>query len=150
MNNIIRPISKKPIPKDAKKVFSGELFEIYQWQQRLFDGTYAIFEKVKRITDSVNVLLITDNNKIVLTKQQQPGMNEFIGVVGGMIDRGELPMQALEREILEESGYKASTYKILTAIHPIEKVDWVIYTFIARNLTKTTSPNLDSGEKSNL
>jgi len=147
MDDIIRPISKKPIPKDAKKVFSGELFEIFQWNQKMYDGSYATFEKAKRITDSVNVLLITDDNKIILTKQQQPGMQEFIGVVGGMIDEDEYVLQAIERELLEESGFKANKITMLFAIHPIEKVDWAIYTFVARNLKKIADLHLDNGEK---
>jgi len=147
MNEVKRPISKKPIPEDATKIFDGVLFEVYQWQQKIFDGTYATFEKVKRITDSVNILPITIGYKIILTKQEQPGMTPFIGVLGGMIDKGEYPLQAVERELLEESGYKANRLESLFAMHPMEKVDWVIYTFIARDLKKIAKLNLDNGEK---
>ena len=34
---IIHPISEQPIPENAKKVFSWKLFDVYQWEQELFD-----------------------------------------------------------------------------------------------------------------
>ena len=45
---IEKPQSKQPIPINAKKVFQGIIFDVYQWEQKLFDGTVATFEKLKR------------------------------------------------------------------------------------------------------
>jgi hypothetical protein len=45
---IDRPISKQPIPNHARIVFHGQLFDVYQWEQKLFNGKTAIFEKIKR------------------------------------------------------------------------------------------------------
>ena len=45
---INRPQSKQPIPANAKKVFHGVIFDVYQWEQEMFDGTKEIFEKLKR------------------------------------------------------------------------------------------------------
>ena len=50
---IKRPQSPRPIPPDAKRVFKGKIFEAYQWEQELYDGTKTIFEKLAR-DDSVN------------------------------------------------------------------------------------------------
>ena len=36
------------IPKNATKVFSGKTFDVYQWEQEMFDGSKKIFEKLKR------------------------------------------------------------------------------------------------------
>ncbi|MEI7603954.1 MAG: hypothetical protein WCJ19_02970 [bacterium] len=54
-----RPPISQPIPEDAVKVFSGVIFDVYQWQQLQFDGTYATFEKIKR-NDVALVIPIMD------------------------------------------------------------------------------------------
>ncbi|MBU0975310.1 MAG: NUDIX hydrolase [Patescibacteria group bacterium] len=148
--NIKRPESKQPIPKNAKKVFSGILFDIYQWEQKMFDGSTATFEKAKRPADSVNVLPITKEGKIILCKQEQPQEIPFISALGGRLDAGESPLDTARRELLEESGYEAKDFILLNATHPDIKVDWVCYTFIARSLKKVSSINSDSGEKISL
>ncbi|HEY4513381.1 MAG TPA: hypothetical protein VJH06_02610 [Candidatus Paceibacterota bacterium] len=80
--DIQRPISKQPIPDDAKRVFKGVIFDVYQWEQEMYDGTKAIFEKLKR-PDTVVVFPVLPDGKIILTEQEQPGKKPFIGATGG-------------------------------------------------------------------
>ena len=146
---INRPKSKQPIPDNAKKVFSGVLFDVYQWEQELFDGTKTLFEKLKR-PDTVVVFPVLDDGKIILTEQEQPGKEPFIGTTGGRVDEGEDILEAAKRELLEESGYEASEFILWDAQHPTSKIDWIVYTFIAKGLKKVADMNLDAGEKINL
>ena len=44
---IQRPKSKQPIPENAKRVFKGIIFDVYQWEQELYNGSKAVFEKLK-------------------------------------------------------------------------------------------------------
>lgn len=37
------------IPPNAQRVFSGKIFDVYQWPQPLFDGSIATFEVAKRL-----------------------------------------------------------------------------------------------------
>ena len=143
---INRPKSKQPIPDTAKKVFSGALFDVYQWEQELFDGTKATFEKVKR-PDTVVVFPVLDDGKILLTEQEQPGKEPFMGAAGGRVDDGEDILGAAKRELLEETGYEASEYILWDAQQPTSKIEWVVYTFIAKGLKKVGDLNLDAGEK---
>ena len=143
---INRPKSKQPIPDNAKKVFGGVLFDVYQWEQELFDGTKTLFEKLKR-PDTVVVFPVLDDGKIILTEQEQPGKEPFIGATGGRVDEGEDILEAAKRELLEESGYEASEFILWDAQHPTSKIDWVVYTFIAKGLKKVADMNLDAGEK---
>ncbi len=46
--NIERPASKQPMPDHARRVFRGEVFDVYQWEQEMFDGSKAVFEKLIR------------------------------------------------------------------------------------------------------
>jgi ADP-ribose pyrophosphatase len=144
--NIERPKSKQPIPDNAKKVFKGVLFDVYQWEQEMFDGTKATFEKLKR-PDTVVVFPILPDGKIVLTEQEQPGKKPFIGATGGRVDEDEDILSAAKRELLEESGYEAEEFVLWDAQHPTSKIDWVVYTFIAKGLKKVADLHLDAGEK---
>lgn len=143
---IDRPNSKQPIPDHAKKVFEGVLFDVYQWEQELYDGTKTTFEKLKR-PDTVLVFPVMDDGKILLSEQDQPGKATFIGSLGGQVDDGEDILEAAKRELLEESGYEASEFVLWKAEHVTSKIDWVIYTFIAKGIKKVTEQNLDAGEK---
>ena len=143
---IQRPVSKQPIPEHAKRVFKGKLFDVYQWEQTLYDGSKTIFEKVRR-KDTVNILPITSDGKIILSEQEQPGTQPFIGTFGGIIDEGELPTDAARRELLEETGYESDDIVLWDAVQPVEKIDWAIYTFIARNCRKKQEQTTEAGEK---
>ena len=143
---IKRPKSKQLIPENAKRVFKGVLFDVYQWEQELFDGTKTMFEKLKR-SDTVIVFPVLDDGRIILTKQEQPGKEAYFGTTGGRVDEGEDILSAAKRELLEESGYEAEEYILWDAQYPTSKIDWVVYTFIAKGLKKIAEPNLDGGEK---
>ncbi len=143
---IKRPLSNQPIPPHAKRVFKGAIFDVYQWEQKMYDGSTAIFEKLKR-PDTVVVFAVLPDGKILLTEQEQPGKAPFIGATGGRVDEGEDILAAAKRELLEESGYEASEFSLLDARHPVSKIDWVIYTFIAKGLKKVADMDLDAGEK---
>ena len=51
------------IPKNAKKKYKGVIFEIFQWQQKMFDGSFSTYEWLNR-PDTVEVIGITKNKKI--------------------------------------------------------------------------------------
>ncbi|WP_224372342.1 NUDIX hydrolase [Hyalangium versicolor] len=141
-----RPPSAQPIPTDAKLVFRGVLFAVYQWEQRLYDGSKVVFEKVRR-PDTVVVVPVLPDGRVLLTHQEQPGRDPFIGALGGRVNEGELPEEAARRELLEESGCEASELKPWFAVHPTTKVDWVVFAFVATGLRQTTSADLDPGER---
>jgi len=144
--NIERPKSRQPIPENAKRVFKGVIFDVYQWEQEMYDGARTIFEKIKR-SDTVIVFPVLPDGKIILTEQEQPGSEPFIGATGGRIDRGEDVLDAAKRELLEESGYEAEEFILWDAQQPMNKVDWAVYTFIAKGLKKVGDMSLDGGEK---
>jgi 8-oxo-dGTP pyrophosphatase MutT (NUDIX family) len=143
--NAQRPTPKQSIPPDATKVFSGIIFDVYQWPQKLYNGQTATFEQLRR-PDSVNVIPITDEGKIILAKQEQPGMDPFIGAISGRVDRGEKPEQAAKRELLEEGGLRAEQLLLWDATQIAEKLDWTVWTFIAKRCQQTNQ-QLEGGEK---
>ncbi len=141
-----RPRSKQPIPEHAKKVFSGVIFDVYQWEQKMYDGSVETFEKLKRV-DTVNIIPVTSEGKILISEQEQPSIQPFIGTFGGRLDPGESPFKAAQRELLEESGHTSSAWQLWQAFQPLEKIDWAIYTFIAKNCRPVAKISPDVGEK---
>lgn len=133
------------IPKQAKKVFTGEIFDVYQWPQKMFDGSLATFEMIKR-PDTVQIIA-TQNGKIFTTKEIQPNQKRDCGLIGGRVDKGEKPLAAAKRELLEESGMVAKKWKLLKTYQPVYKMDWTIYYFVASDCQVVAEQNLDPGEK---
>ncbi|TSC90367.1 MAG: ADP-ribose pyrophosphatase [Microgenomates group bacterium Gr01-1014_5] len=147
--DIQRPLSKQPLPKEAKRVFKGVIFDVYQWQQKMFDGSVQTFEKLKR-KDTVIIIPITEEGKIILIEQEQPARNPFIGLAGGRINEGENIETAACRELLEETGYETDELVFWDAIQPVGKIEWSVFTFIAKNCRRVNEPQLDAGEKMRL
>lgn len=142
-----RPRSKQPIPPHAKKVFDGVIFEIYQWEQELFDGSKAVFEKGRRKDDTITVIPVTEDGKILLIQDEQPGRPPITVLPAGRLEPGETPDAAAKRELLEETGYETDDLKLLWAHQPVMKLDWAVYFFLARNCRKVAEPQNDPGEK---
>lgn len=134
------------LPNKAKRVFKGILFDIYQWEQEMFDGTTKTFEQIHRAA-SVEVITVVDD-KILVAHQQQPGrMTPYPSLPGGKIEEGETPEQAARRELLEETGYEAGSLTLFSEYHGNSKFIFPEYVFIARDCRRVAEPNLDNGEK---
>ena len=93
-------------PKNAKRVFNGKIFDVYQWRQKMFDGSYRIFERTRMASSAI--LIATVGKKIVVLKQKQPDTDWFLTTPSGRLDvPGERPIEAAKRELLEETGMMA-------------------------------------------
>ena len=134
------------IPSSASCVYSGVIFDVYQWQQKLYDGSYKAFEMLKR-PDTVTIFAIVDD-KILLLEDEQPQRDVLLTLPGGRVDpEDESPLAAAKRETLEETGYSFDNWKLVWVEKPEEKLEWFIHTFIAWGVSGQTEPKLDSGEK---
>jgi 8-oxo-dGTP pyrophosphatase MutT (NUDIX family) len=144
--SLTRPQSTQPLPPNAKKVFQGEIFSVYQWPQPMFDGTTATFEKIVR-TDTVSVIPVTLDQKILILDQEQPALPPFTSLAGGRIDPGEDPETAALRELKEETGCICQKLELWYSTQLTTKLDWAIYVFIAKGCQKVADLSLDGGEK---
>ena len=144
---IIRPESIQPLPHHATNVFKGVVFDVYQWQQKQFDGSFRTFEKLKR-KDTASIVPVTDNGTILVNFEQQPGITKpFYTNPCGEINSGESVIDGAARELLEETGYQAAEWSVWHATQPISKIEWVVYVLIAHGCTKVKEADPGIGEK---
>lgn len=143
---IERPEPVQPIPSHAKRVFQGVIFDIYQWEQEMYDGSKKIFEKARRAAN-VTIFGILPDGKIILTEQEQPGKPLFLAATGGRVEDGEDVLDAAKREFLEETGYEVGEFVVWFTENSLPKVDWPVYVLLAKSLKKVAEPQLDNGEK---
>ncbi len=133
-------------PTDAKRVFEGAIFDIYQWQQPMFDGSTQVFEMTRR-ADTVQVLAIV-GGKVLLLEDEQPHVGMRITLPGGRVDAEDASiMQAAQREAREETGYTFKRWRLVNVTQPVRKMEWFIHTFVAWDTNGRIATKLDGGEK---
>lgn len=134
------------VPKEAKCVFKGVIYEVYQWPQLMFDGSYQTFEMLKR-PDTVKVLAIKDGQLVILN-QEQPGYAAFYDLPGGRHDvEVETELQAGQREMLEETGMVFRNWKLIAASQTSSRIESFLYIYVASDFVKQGAQKLDPGEK---
>jgi len=141
-----RKYRKPLLPPNAKRVFEGQIFDIYQWEQELYDGTSAVFEKGAR-PDTAVVFPVLEDGRILIIEDSQPHRETVLTAVSGRIEEGEAPEDGAKRELLEEAGYEAATWELFYTLAPVEKLDWMNYIFIAKGCRKTKDAKPDAGER---
>lgn len=133
------------LPQNAKRVFKGKIFEVWQWEQKMFDGSMEIFERIKR-SGSVNVIALV-GDKIILQEQEQPHREPFLSLPSGRCDKGEEMKDTAKRELLEETGYSAEEIIFWKGTNLSSSILWKSAYFIAKGCKFIQEPVLDSGEK---
>lgn len=136
----------KPMPPEAKRVFKGKIFEVWQWQQKCYDGTFSTFERLRR-RDYAYVIGVLPDKRIMLVKDEQPDRHEVLTPAGGGVEDGEDPKDAAAREFLEETGYQPAELVFWHSYSPNSKVEMKTFAFIGRGIEKVREPELEGGER---
>lgn len=98
--------------------------------------------------DWVNVVPLTADGRVVLIKQFRVGANGYtLEIPGGLVDPGELPIQAAAREMLEETGYASDDLVYLGKVNPNPALfENICHTFLARGVRRAADQALDEDE----
>lgn len=124
-------------PLDSKPVFDGILLHVRRDTVRLPDGKEATREYIRH-PGAAMIIARPDPDTIILERQfRYPLARHFIELPAGKIDRGEEPLATAQRELREECGYAATTWRHLTTLHPcISYSDERIELYLADGLTQ--------------
>lgn len=134
------------IPVSSLNVFDGNLLHVYQDQARLPDGKIRVREYITH-PGAVVIIPLLNNGELVLERQHRyPLHRDFYELPAGKIDHGEDPLLCAQRELLEETGYAAKSWRYLATLHPCigYSNERLIYYF-AQGLS-FQGANLDEGE----
>jgi ADP-ribose pyrophosphatase YjhB (NUDIX family) len=141
-----RPYRKPDLPADVRRVFEGKIFDVYQWEQELYDGTKATFEKISR-PDTAVIFPVLPDGRILIIEDSQPQRETVLTAVSGRVEEGETPEKAVQRELMEETGFEVKSIELFYEVNPVEKIDWRNYVFLGKGCRKTAEPKPDAGEK---
>ncbi|MDR1458329.1 MAG: NUDIX hydrolase [Puniceicoccales bacterium] len=99
--------------------------------------------------DWVQVLALTPDGNIVLIRQFRFGTKRIsLEIPGGVVEAGEGPVAAAERELLEETGFRGENAKVLTTIYPNPAIqDNKLYTVFIENCRLVSEQALDKLEE---
>lgn len=114
----------------------GKMLTVRYDQARLPNGTVSGREYVTH-PGAVVVVALTADGGVVLERQfRYPLKQVFIELPAGKIDHGEPVLQTGQRELLEETGYRAQEWVKLGVQHPcIGYSNEVIHIYLATGLT---------------
>ena len=98
--------------------------------------------------DWVNTIAITQSGQFVLIRQYRHALGETrFELCGGVCEKGETPLAAAQRELLEETGFgngKWSDYMTISA--NASSMNNLTYCFLARDVEHISSQHLDKTE----
>lgn len=89
--------------------------------------------------DWINVVAITKEGKFVIERQYRHGTQSVeYELCAGIIEKGESPLEAAQRELLEETGYSGGEWQLycISTPNPSAMTN-VNYTFLATGVVYT-------------
>lgn len=98
----------------------------------------------------VTAVALTDNNQVVMVRQYRHALGETImEIPGGCVDDTDPSLQAaIERELLEETGYSFTEYEYLGKISPNPSTNNnIMHMFLAQGGRKIQEQQLDHNEE---
>jgi ADP-ribose pyrophosphatase len=129
-------------------VYKNARHEVWEWDQELYDGSHKTFSCMVR-QDTAAVIPFLDANTVLLLWEAQPDrIKPFWDVPGGCIESDEQdPSHAVQRELLEETGYRAQAVQHFRTTRFEGLSRFEEFVFLAKGLTDGGGPQREPGEK---
>lgn len=88
---------------------------------------------------------VDSNGRMLLVRQYRlPAQKEMWELPAGRLDEGESPLEAAKRELIEETGYRAGTWKELISFYPSPGyVEEKMTIFLATDLAEGKAEPMD-------
>lgn len=130
----------------SRSVFRGRLLHVKKDEVLLPDGAAAVREYVSHPGAVVMIAFLTPQQILLERQFRYPLGRDFIELPAGKLEPDEDPLQCARRELLEETGYAAASWRHIATLHPcVGYSDERLEYFVARELTHHGS-RPDDGE----
>lgn len=130
-------------------VRAGSILDIYDDEMRLPDGSIEHWDFVSHRKGAACTVAVLDNKRILMVRQYRPALERFtLELPAGSRDSKEEDTKVCaERELFEETGYKAGEIKKLLSLKStVAFCDELIDVYLATELIKEGAQSLDPAE----
>jgi ADP-ribose pyrophosphatase len=116
------------------------------------DGRNANEYYVLEYPNWANAVAITEDGQMIMVRQYRHSADiTSIEIPGGVIEDGEDPIKAVERELLEETGYAFEKFELISTVYPNPATsNNVCYCYLATGGKKVQEQSLDANEDINV
>jgi ADP-ribose pyrophosphatase len=137
---------EKTIRKE--KIFSGKVVQLYVEDVQLPNGKTSKREVIKH-PGAVAIIPITKEGKLVLVRQYRKALERvLVEIPAGKLEKGEEPLATAQRELEEETGYRAQSMRHIVSFYTSPGfADELIHLYMAEGLEKLEdAASLDEDE----
>lgn len=138
---------------ESKLKSDEKIFEIYnvrrkhpQWRR---EADFVVIDSPQW----VNIIPVTNSGEVVLVEQYRQGSDEItLEIPGGLVEPGEAPRKAGERECLEETGFSAPLKAELLGVNrpnPAFMTNYC-YSYLWEGVEKNAEQALEGNEDINV
>lgn len=133
------------------KEYSTPIFDLLKRRMKLQsqedsgEGEFYVLDA----PEWINVIALTAEEEIILVEQYRFGIEEpTLEIPGGMVDKGERPLPAAKRELLEETGYRSDTWSSLGTVSANPAImNNYTHLYVAENCVFEGAENPDTHER---
>ena len=131
---------------NRKKIYKGYCFDLFEDEVVWVNGKILDRAFIQH-PGIAGMLPVLDSDRLILVNQYRYGAQSNLWEIpAGTINVGEKPLQCAQRELEEEIGYQAKSWKpIVSCYSSPHYSSEMIHAFVAEDLVKTEN-NLDDDE----
>jgi len=131
----------------SRIIYEGKIVNLRVDQVRLPNGREASREVVEHAPAVAVVALDRDQNVLLVRQYRYPVQKEVLEIPAGLVEAGEEPLAAAQRELAEETGRRARHWQLLFSIYSSPGfTDEQLHLFLAQDLEPAGGQHLDEDE----